>query len=295
MEDVFAGYHPAVNFLFFIGAIGMGMFFVHPFFLGVSMAASTLYYLLLTGKKGGKFLVFLLVFSVFLSFLNPLLNTQGKTVLFRWLGERPFTLEALCYGIATGGMFFTVMLWFACYNRLMTSDKFLFLFGRWAPALTLLLTMVLRLVPNFEKKAAAIAGARKCVGRSPARGNIKERLWHSAEILSVLTSWALEGAVETADSMKSRGYGSGKRSRFSVYRFCGNDRWAALVMVAGLLMVAVAAVLGRCSVTYTPAFSMAKIDAMTVAGLAGYGIFLFLPSALHLWGELTWRILRSKI
>lgn len=295
MEDVFAGYHPAVNFAFFIGAIVMGMFFAHPLFLMVSMAASTLYYLLLAGRAGMKFLISMIAFSLFLSLLNPVLNAQGETVLFRYLKGRPFTLEALAYGIVTGGIFFTIMVWFACYNKLMTSDKFLCLFGRFAPALTLLLTMVLRLVPNFKKKAAAIVGARKCVGRSPENGSAKERLSHGAEILSVLTSWALEGAVETADSMKSRGYGSGRRSQFSVYRFRGGDRAAAAVLAAGLALVLTAALLGRSAVTYTPAFSMHKIDAITIAGLAGYAVFLLLPSALHIWGELTWYILKSKI
>lgn len=295
MEDAFAGYHPAVNFIFFMGAILMGMFFVHPFFLGVSMAASTLYYLLLTGRKGLRFLVSMLVMAVVLSLINPFLNTQGETVLFSYFRGRPFTLEALQYGMATAGVFFTIMLWFACYNRLMTSDKFFYLFGRFAPAITLLLSMVLRLVPNFKKKAAAIAGARKCVGKSPVNGSSREKVEHGVEILSVLTSWSLEGAVETADSMKSRGYGSGKRSQFSIYRFRGKDRTAGAVMAAGVLLIAAAAFLGRCRITYTPVFSMPETDAVTVAGLTGYAVFLLLPSALHIWEKLLWHILRSKI
>ena len=254
-----------------------------------------LYYLLLSGKGGLKFLRSMVLMALLLSLLNPLFNTRGGTVLFSYWKGRPFTLEALLYGIATGGVFFTIMLWFACYNKIMTGDKFLYLFGRRAPALSLLFSMVLRLVPNFKKKAAVIATARKCVGRAPDCGSSRQRLERGVEVLSVLTSWALEGAVETADSMKSRGYGSGMRSRFSIYRFRKMDRIVAAVMVLGLFFVLGAVFLGRAAITYTPAVIMPKLDWITVAGLAGYGVFLFLPSFLHIWEDVTWRILRSRI
>ncbi len=289
------GYHPAINFLFFIGAIVMGMFLVHPYFLCISAAAAMMYYLLLMGRKGLRFLGSMMVLAVFLSLLNPFLNTRGATVLFQYLNGRNFTLEALLYGIATGGMFFTVILWFSCYNRLMTSDKFLYLFGWCMPAISLLLSMVLRLVPNFRKKASVIAGARKCVGKAPSGGSNKEKLAHSVEILSVLTSWALEGAVMTADSMKSRGYGSGRRSAFSIYRFRRQDMVVGLVMFVGGALVVTAVVLGRTGIIYEPTFIMPKTDIVSIVGLAGYGCFLLLPSVLHIWEDVTWHILRSKI
>ena len=78
----------------------------------------------------------------------PLFNTQGATVLLRWWGGRPYTLEALALGASTGLMLVAMMLWFASFHLVMTSDKFTYLFGRAIPALSLVLTMVLRLVPS---------------------------------------------------------------------------------------------------------------------------------------------------
>ena len=47
--------------------------------------------------------------------------------------------------------------------------------------------------------------------------------------LSVTVTWALENAVVTADSMKSRGYGLPGRTAFARQRFDGRDRrFAAL-------------------------------------------------------------------
>ena len=57
-----------------------------------------------------------------------------------------------------------MMLWFGCYNAVMTSDKVTSLFGNLIPAISLLLVMVLRMIPSFIRKAGQIMGARKSVG-----------------------------------------------------------------------------------------------------------------------------------
>lgn len=288
MEDAFAACHPAVNVIFFAGAIVFGMFLSHPFYLGVSVAASALYYLLLTGKKGVRFLLSMLCFAMLLAFLNPVFQTEGETVLFSYPlpfgigcgqeGTRRFTLEALLYGAVTGGVFFTMLVWFACYSRVVSDDKFLYLFGQAMPAVSLLLSIVFRLAPELKRKAGQIQGFRRCIGRLPGRVSGRKRLLSGAVILSVLTSWALEGAVTMADSMESRGFGSGRRSVFSIYRFGRRDLAVCLLLFFCAGTVVVAAFLGRAA-----------------AGLIGYGLFLFLPSALHIWEDITWSILKSKI
>ena len=40
MQSAFGGYHPLVNFIFYIAAIGLGMFLIHPAFLAVSAVFS---------------------------------------------------------------------------------------------------------------------------------------------------------------------------------------------------------------------------------------------------------------
>ena len=70
MKNAFEKYHPAVNFVFFIGAIVFGMFFVHPAFLLISVVASSLYYILLKGRDGirccHRWNVFVYIVVVFL-------------------------------------------------------------------------------------------------------------------------------------------------------------------------------------------------------------------------------------
>ena len=90
-----------------------------------------------------------------------------------------------------------MMLWFGCYNEVMTSDRFLCLFGRAIPALSLLLVLVFRLIPRFFRQIRQISGARRSVGKG-AGDRYRDKVADGLTVLSAMTSWALEG--EPGDS-----------------------------------------------------------------------------------------------
>ena len=211
-QDGFSRYHPLVNFLFFIAAIGSVVVIQHPWYLLLSTLAGSCYYGMLKGRKGLRVLAGLIPLALLITVSNPLFNTYGEHVLFHVFG-RPYTAEALLYGAVLAGIFVDMMIWFGCYNQVLTSDKFTSLFGGLIPSLSLLLVMILRMIPGFIRKAKQIAGARKCIGKGAA-GTLKEKIRDGVTILSVMTDWVLEGSMTTADSMRARGYGSGKRSSY---------------------------------------------------------------------------------
>jgi len=295
MRDAFSDCHPAVNFMFYICALVMGMCFVHPVFLGCSMLLSMAYYVTVKkeflgylGRMAGLFLA--------LALINPLFNTLGETVLFIYFDGRPYTLEALCYGMAVGAMFVTIMTWFSTYNQVMTSDKFLYCFGRLIPSVSMILTMVLRLVPSFQKKAVQIGGARKCIGKSVENGTTMEKTENGMTIVSALTSWALEGGVIMADSMRSRGFGTGKRTSFSIYRMSLRDMILLILMFVLFFSIIICALGGGMDATYTPQLCISGFESIwTVWGVICYILFLSIPTAMHLMEEFIWHVLRSKI
>ena len=59
-----------------------------------------------------------------------------------------------------------------------------------------------------------------------SNGGVLRRLRNAITILSIMVTWSLESAIETADSMKSRGYGLPGRTAFSIYRFDSRDQSA---------------------------------------------------------------------
>ena len=289
-RDAFSDCHPAVNFIFFLGAIGFGVVIQHPAFLTASCLASAFYYLLLTGRKGIKMLLAMVPLFLVLSAINPLVNHYGAHVLFTVFGK-PYTLEALFNGMAVAAMFVAMLLWFGCYNIVMTGDKFTSLFGNLIPSLSLLLVMVLRMVPNLLRKARQISGARKSVGKGAGEGS-REKLRDTVAVLGALTDWALEGSIVTADSMRARGYGAAKRSSFMIYRMTVRDIWllAAQIILAAAVIVCIAG--GGTAAAYTPALEIAPLS---IPGLAVYCAYLLIPTVLHIKEVLQWHILRSGI
>ena len=284
MTDAFSKCHPAVNFLFFVGVIGTGVVIGHPAYLLAGIVTGAIYYLLLNGAKGLKMILGLLPLYIFLTAINPLLNTYGVTPLFYLLG-RPYTLEALLYGGTIAGMFVAMLIWFGCYNKVLTSDKFTSLFGNLIPAISLLLVMVLRMVPNFIRKTQQIIGARKSIGKGA------QKIQEGMTMLGALTSWALEGSVITGDSMRARGYGSAKRSSFVIYRMTVLDRLLVVIMAALMAFTILAASLGQMSAIFTPALDIAPVS----WGVIPYTAYLLIPVALHIKEAISWHISRSRI
>ena len=286
--DAFSKCHPAVNFLFFVGAIGFGVVIQHPAYLAAGLVSGLIYHLVLTGPKGWKLPLAMVPVFVLITVINPVFNTYGKTVLFLFFG-RNYTLEALIYGMTLGGMFVLMMLWFSCYNQVLTSDKFVCLFGSLIPSLSLLLVMILRLMPSFMRKTRQILGARNSIGKGTnEHASVKERILAGTTVMSALTDWALEGSIVTADSMRARGYGTAKRTNFQIYRFTARD---ILLLAVMLVLAATVLALGGTAASFTPDYSADPVG----WGLAAYGVFLLLPVILHVKEAIVWRISISKM
>ncbi len=274
--------------MFFVGAIGFGVVIQHPAYAAVGCTFAALYYLLLRGRSAWKLILSMLPLAALLSVINPLFNTSGEHILFRLFG-RPYTLEALYYGMAIAAVFVVMMLWFGCYNAVLTSDKFTGLFGNLIPALSLLLVMVLRMIPNFFRKMKQIIGARRSIGKGAEKSSsTKEKIGQGMTVLSALTDWALEGSVVTADSMRARGYGSARRTSFQIYRMTLRD-WVLLALM--VFLAAGVIVAGGLRAEFTPVLSVAPLT----WGFAAYCVFLSIPMALHIKEALQWRISISKI
>lgn len=284
-RDAFSGYHPAVNFIFFLGAMGFGVVILHPAFLIVGIAGAFSYHLLLHGFRGLKRILMLLPLFLAVTLLNPLINRNGATVLFSIFGL-PYTWEALVYGAVLAGMFFTMILWFSCYSMVMTGDKFTALFGNLMPFLSLLLVMVFRMVPNLIRKGRQITGARQSIGKEMTGTN------EAMTVLGCLTTWALEGSIVTADSMGSRGYGTAKRTSFMIYRMTTRD-WvllAAILTLSAAMMTAM--LLGQTTASFTPEWYLAPVSGFSIFL---YAVFTLIPTLLHLQEAFVWHISRSGI
>ena len=287
-QDPFSRCHPAVNFLYFVTVIGFGVVIQHPAYAIAGFLGASLYYLLLKGRQGLSFIGSMAGMLVLITLLNPLINTSGEHILFRLFG-RPYTLEAMAYGAALGVIFALTMIWFGCYSEVLTSDKFTALFGNLIPALSLLLVMVLQMIPALTRKAKQILLARRAIGKGASQsGKLTDKARDGSAVLSALTDWALEGSLVTADSMRSRGYGAGKRTQFQLYRMTGRD-YSLLALILGLEIAVIAA--GGTQASFTPKLKISPLG----WGFPAYCCLLLIPTLLHIKEVIAWRISRWKM
>lgn len=272
------------------------MFLIHPVFLAAGLAAA-LSYGIITGGKGTLrfFICFLLPMILLITLINPFVNHQGTTVLFYYTEYRSVTLEAVVYGFLMGLMLAVILLWFSCYNKIMTTDKFVYLFGRIMPAISLLFSMVMRFVPNYKMQITKISDAQKCIGRDVSNGTVKEKIRHGIKIVSIMFTWALENAIDSADSMRSRGYGTKRRTAFNLYRFDGRDRAAAVILVLLTAMVITGVALGRCSMEFYPQISASDPGTLGIMAYISYVVLCFFPVIVEMKEVITWKRLQSKI
>ena len=126
MNDAFSQLHPAASFAFFAAVITLTMLYMHPVLLIISLTAAAGYVCILKGARHfGKTLIYLVPFLIFMSVLNALFNHAGVTPLFYLSNGNAVTKESLTFGFYASVMFSAVILWFECFNVVMTSDKLL--------------------------------------------------------------------------------------------------------------------------------------------------------------------------
>ena len=295
-RDAFSTYSPAVNVIFFAGAVIFGMFFMHPFFLGCSLLLSMIYYISVRGRRAWRFISIMILLFFAVSAINPFFNTSGETVLFSLPGGRHYTLEALFYGMAVAAMFVSIMTWFASYSTVITEDKLMYIVGGAAPSLAMLLSMVFRLIPEYGRRIKTIREGRKCIGRGVRKRSRKGYAENGISILSILFTWAFERGIITADSMRSRGYGEKGRTTFCLYRAERRDKLLLIFMGALMAIIIFCGLKGAAGAVYVPRIEMETADnAYFVAGLSSYLVFLSIPAAINIKEEITWRVLRSRI
>lgn len=294
-RDTFSGLHPLVNFLYFGLVLLFGMCFMHPACLLISLTSAVAYNVYLNGRRAVRFqLMFVLPMLLLAAVLNPAFNHQGATILTYLPSGNPLTLESILYGLAAAVMLCAVVTWFGCYNAVMTSDKFVYLFGRIIPALSLVLSMTLRFVPKFTAQLHVVTEAQRCIGRSTSDGTLLQRLKNAVTITSIMLTWALENAIETADSMKSRGYGLPGRTAFSIYRFDDRDRAALLWLGFCGFFICCGWLAGGISFRYYPTVVCAPATPLNICFFAVYLALCLTPLLLNIKEDMVWAKLRQE-
>lgn len=314
MSSGFKGYHPLVNVLFFISIIAFGMLLRHPVYLVISFISSTAYYLKLSGKDGRKTVFrFLLPMLLFVVIINSFFNHYGVTTLFILPSGNNFTFEALVMGIVSGITVVSVIQWFFCCNEVVTEDKFMHIFGRILPKGALVVSMILRFVPLYRRRYKEISQARKCIGLNGTDSFIC-KMKNTFKNIGILVSWSFENAIETADSMKARGYGLKGRTYYSRFQWQAGDTLALILLVLFDALIIFGLVSNSAYCIYNPYviinqpseigttyiinelnLTINPFGFLSIISLIAFTLLCFLPLTIDLKEDIKWHRLQSKI
>ena len=285
-----------MNFVYFTLVLMFSMFFMHPVYLTASLLCAAAFSIRLSGKSALRpQLKFLLPTVLAVALINPAFSHAGVTILAYLPSGNPLTLESIVYGTAAAVMLAAVILWFSCFNVVMTTDKFVYLFGRVIPAMSLVLSMAFRFVPRFAAQFREVSEAQRCIGRDLSEGSAVERIKKAASIVSIMVTWSLENAAQTADSMKSRGYGLSGRTAFSVYRLDGRDKALLVWLLLCGFYIACGWAAGGIEFHYYPMITGAALGAFQLSFMLAYLLLCLTPIVLDAVEDIKWKHSSSEI
>ncbi|MCM1495165.1 MAG: energy-coupling factor transporter transmembrane protein EcfT [Bacteroides sp.] len=288
MKDVFSRFHPIVNLLYLMLMLGFTMFLQQPVCLGISIVSAMLYGGYLCGKRMLRFFVcYLLPTSIMILLVNPLVNHRGITILGHFPNGNPFTLESILYGMVAAAILAGTIQWFFCLHQIMTTDKLVYLFGRIFPSLSLVIAMTLRFVPRYQRQFKAVSEAQRQLGRGLTEKKWILKMRNGIRILSIMLTWAMEHAVETAASMKCRGYGLPGRTAYSLYRWRRPDTGLLILILLLGGFIGAGVIQGSFTWTCFPRVVYAEVNGYTIWYYIAYGILAFLPMLMN--GKEEWR------
>jgi energy-coupling factor transport system permease protein len=241
----------------------------HPLVLGAALAAIAVAAVRAgVGRELRRSLRLALPLAVLIAAINPLVYSEGETLLVRGgelLGRRfDITLEATAVGLLNGLRVVVLIAAFGLLSAAVDPDELLRLFRRLSFRSALSASLATRLVPVLARDAGRMSDAARCRPRPPGR---------LALARSTLAG-ALDRAVDVAAALEVRGFALGGRTARRRRPWSRHDvRLAASAAAIAALAVA-GGVTGAGWVDAYPRFELdlgAPVLALSVALVAAAG------------------------
>ncbi len=290
METRFSRFNPLVSFLFYAGSISIIILMLHPILLVMGLFLMLILNILHDRMQGLKRWKFFIISTFFLMILlNPLFNERGRHLLFE-IGQHRVTLEAVTYGGMNAMSIICIIGMFVSYNVIMTPNKLLFLFGKILPQFAVLLMLTLRFIPLMKRRMEEIALVQKSKGLSINKGKWTSRIRMGMLFVQTLLTYSLEEAIQTADSMKARGYGNGLRSSYEYFRFRKGDAAAIIYLSVLFVLIMMGRINGYGMLSVYPVMEPWSPALMDVGVLVCYSMFISFPIIVEAGEWIRWRL-----
>jgi energy-coupling factor transport system permease protein len=319
VTDEFSRYHPVVNLIFYLLVLGTTMFQMSVGLVFISLFSAVVYYFMLKKTEGLKYCAVVVGIIIVSAIINPLFSHKGGTLLFYLFTGNPVTLESIIYGLISAIIIGAMLLWFSTFNQVMGVERILGAIGKVLPNVSLLITMIMRFIPQYTRHQRKVSmvnkvnkrnygekinllnrektekenviEARKRQKKKNGIDKIIDSIKEGSRTFSITTTWALENSIYTADSMKARGFGTGRRTNYSNYKFQKRD-YLLMGWLVILWLVVVFSLEKEKVYTYYYPFIQVKNN---VVVYLIYGLLCLTPVLINVKEEIRWLILKSRI
>lgn len=232
----FYNIHPLAQVIYYLACLTFTLMFNNPIYLVSILLTVILLGLMYEQPKVIiKSLKFYLIVSVFIVLINVISIRRGRNILFYVFGKE-ITLEALLYGIIMAISLMSVFLIFTSFNKIITQDRFLFVFSKISKRLAFILMMAIRWIPVLNKTAADINMIQTTKGVDYTTKNKRSLLKKLAVNLEILLGYSMENSMITAESMKARGYETTGKKRTFYFNYKLNNFDVLVLIVEGMLI-----------------------------------------------------------
>lgn len=295
LEEMRQRLHPVTVLLYLTAVIILSLFFTHPFllvalFLAVGLVIISFHLV----KEWAGYLKIGLGFLLVLMFINVVVVRAGSTVLFLGpafpgFGRIRITLEALCYGAVMGVRLLVIISVFCLFMYIVHPDSIIGLLGGRSDKTALALGLSLRLFPLMRADFLRIAEVQRCRGVSFRERNWRKRVGKAIPVIKVLLLSSLERAFQLAESLQTRGYGLGKRSRYFPKKW-GLADWLIVGSIClGVFFSFWLIWRGQADFHYYP--RLQDVESRDFFNAVFLGIFFLFPALLN-WGWKKWLSLK---
>ncbi|NLN86235.1 MAG: energy-coupling factor transporter transmembrane protein EcfT [Syntrophomonadaceae bacterium] len=289
--------HPLTTVVFVAVVFVLALVFSHPvYLLGLLLVIGTVIVGAGHYREWKSYLKFSLVMIAIIIIVNGLFVHVGQTIIFTspdllGRGRINVSLEALAFGAGMGIRLLVIISAFCLYTCAVHPDKVMKLFGRGSKSV-LIMTLSTRLFPLMVKDYYRIIEVQRCRGVKFDQGRWWQRARNLLPIVSILLVSSLERALQLAESMHARGYGSGPRTSYSRELWRPRDYLILTTVGVGLVLGIWAALQGWSSYSYYPRLPAIQSADVEMTGLIV--LMLMVPAVLN-WGWGKWPLLKSKI
>ncbi|PLX34489.1 MAG: hypothetical protein C0604_01610 [Clostridiales bacterium] len=166
--------------------------------------------------------------GIMIIIINPLVSTQGDTVLYRTVlplvGRIRITVESLAFAGLMVLRLFSMVLVIKLFGLSIDRDDFFGYLSRYMNKLVLTMSMTVNMIHRLRVEIQRVSEVMAMRGLDLKSGGLVKRTKAYYPMIKVVLISSLEGSVNRAEALYSRGYGNGNRSFYREIRMTGKDR-----------------------------------------------------------------------